>query len=235
MWPFIRQALRYIAAVLLSPAIGSFVGIPFAFALDVIWGGDVTGGNWPLTVPNIVLVVIQALAMGFAAGWIAGRRGKLIATLADFFLLEALIVISLILNRDVLGAARLDTEPVLWVWIGLIPAWAGGHYAVKSKHLGYGPVLIAVGAAMALIAQIGAAAFHLYTSIVAYEIEGIGPAVLAFMMPMIAEFWWFWKVWGLSGSLWNLYTVRLLLLIGWTTCAVLAAGAISYAGERRDN
>ena len=98
-----QQLLRYFVAVISAPVIGVIAAIPFSYAIDILWELD-ADGRWPLTFPNIFFTVIQGLAIGFAAGWIAGRRGKLIAAFANFLPLELLIVTSIVLNHDLLAA-----------------------------------------------------------------------------------------------------------------------------------
>jgi hypothetical protein len=70
---------------------------------------------------------------GYAAGWIATKRGKLIGALAAFFFLLFYIVLSIVVNRDYTAymEANYDTKPALWIWIALVPAIIGEHLGVK--------------------------------------------------------------------------------------------------------
>jgi hypothetical protein len=231
-----RQSLRYVAAVIFAPIIGELIGLPFAVAIDALWGDLVTGARWPFTIPNVILTVIKGLIVGFSAGWIAGRRGKLMAGVAVFLPLTIIVAISLAMNRDLLGPlqSEWDTKPSLWAWIEFVPALLAGHFAVKYKNLGLGPFIVGAAAGMFVVAQIGATAFHFYTSIIAYQIAGTGAAVAAFVFPVFSELWWFWKVWGLAGSIWNAYTSRLLLLALWALIALMLAAFGSYLTEKAE-
>lgn len=217
----IKQWLRYGVAVIISPLIGEIFGIPLAIVLDVLWGHEVTGGIWELTFPNLLLVVLKAAIVGFSAGWIAQRHGALVAIFANFFLLTAAIAISVSLNRDLLGGLHTATKPALWAWIGLMPAATAGYFTTRYRHLGLAPFLATFGVGMSIVLQIGALAFHLYTVIVAYLVNGFLGAFLVFVMPVLSEFWYAWHIWGLSNSFWNQYSLRFALLILWGICTII--------------
>jgi hypothetical protein len=227
------QSFRYIAAVVFSPFIGEIVGFPFALALDILWGHEVTGGTWALTFPNVLLTIVKAIATGFSAGWIAGRRGKLVAVLANFFILVVLLVTAIVLNRDIIGAMPTETKPALWVWIGLIPALLAGHFAVKYRHLGIMPVLFVCGGAMSVIAQFGAAAFHVYTVIIAYEMNGFVGAFLTLLLPGFSQIWYAWHIWGMTGTFWNVYTMRFALLIVWGVMTIVFLAYANHLEEKK--
>jgi hypothetical protein len=227
------QGLKYLVALLLSPAIGSVLGIPFAFVIDVVWGHPVTGGRWPLTTPNVMLSIIQASFMGFSAGWIAGKRGKLIAGLADFTYFSLILIAALMINRDLFSQKSMDTQQSLWVYVGFFPAILMGHLAVKYKHLGLGAILTAVASVALALFYIGATIFHVYTATVALDIYGIGAAMLVFLIPIFSEIYWFFKAWYLADTVWNVYTVRMMVLLVWGIAAMIVVVIGTNLDERR--
>jgi hypothetical protein len=227
------QGLRYVAALLLSPAIGSVLGVPFAFVIDVVWGHPVTGGRWPLTLPNVLLSVIEASFMGFSAGWIAGKRGKLIAGLADFTYFTLIVIAALVLNRDLFSHQDMDTQQSLWVYVGLLPAILMGHLAVKYKHLGLGANLITVASVAIALFYFGTTIFHVYTAAVALDIYGIGGAMMVFFTPLFSEFYWFFKAWNLADTICNVYTLRLMVLLVWGIAAMIIMVIGTNLDERR--
>jgi hypothetical protein len=224
----VTQSLRYVGAILIAAPIGVLIGVPLSISLDILWGGEVTGGRWPLTAPNVILIVIQSALIGALAAWIAGRRGKLIAGLAEMFPLIAFMLISIALNIESgpYERANFDTQVSLWVWIGLLPAVLSGHYAIKVKDeggLGLGVVLI--GSIMGMLAQFGGAAFHLYTCVTAYKLSGFGAAFISFVTPFISEVYWSWRIWDGTDTFWNIYTMRFGLLLAWIATGLLLATA----------
>jgi hypothetical protein len=104
--------------------------------IDASYGAQVTGGRWPFTWPNVLYAIIQGLLIGFIAGFISQKRGKLIGALAQVTLLELFVTVSLILNRDLIGAMQTEyeTKPALWVWIGLVPAIIGGAWGERTAN-----------------------------------------------------------------------------------------------------
>ncbi len=57
-------------------------------------------------------------------------------------------------------------------------------------------------------------AIHVWTIIIAYGVGGIGSAILAFILPVLAEFYWGFKVWVMVGTVLNLYCISLLVYLG---------------------
>src|SRR5439155_16501362 len=95
---------------------------------------------WQLTTANVILVCVKSFAAGFSAGWIAKKRGKLIGALADFFpffcflffVSAVFVVTGQVLDVDVENYS--DTNPVIWTYIGFVPAIIGGHIGVKRRE-----------------------------------------------------------------------------------------------------
>jgi hypothetical protein len=95
--------VRYPLAVVTGAITGEAIGLPVAFLLDLAFGANVTGGRWPLTTANVILICVKSVATGYTAGWIAQKRGKLMGALADFFpffcFLLFLIIVFVITGR----------------------------------------------------------------------------------------------------------------------------------------
>ena len=206
---------RFVAAIIVAPIVGELAAIPAAFFIDMVVGAEVTGGRWPLNVPNVVLVCFKGLVVGCVAGLIAKKRGMLVAALANFLPLQVFIVGTLIINRDPTEYLKTiyDTHPSLWTWIGLVPAMVSGHFAAKTAQQGVWIIFQVVGGLfMFWAAGIGAAAIHLYTTYVAYQTSGVLAALLTFGMPPLSELYWLVSIWYATGALFNLYTLRILAL-----------------------
>jgi hypothetical protein len=124
------KAGRILAGLCLGPVAGSLAAIPFAFAIDAAYGAEVTGGQWHLTIPNIIYSGIMGLLTGLFAGIIAGRVGWLIGALAQFIPLALLTLAAVIRNRDFLSMS--EVPPATWTWIGLLPAVVGGHLGERT-------------------------------------------------------------------------------------------------------
>jgi hypothetical protein len=211
----VRQTLRYALAVILGWIVSDVVGILLALVIDILLG-DVTGGRWALNAPNVFLVLCEGLVMGYTAGAIAGRRGKLVGAITAFFPLILLTAISIAMNRDILGhiAEDVDTEPALWVWIALLPAIIGGQIGVKHGSRGVRYAILGISGVTMIGFYIGSAAFHVYTIIVAYEVAGFGAAFISAGTPPIAELYWAIRIWRTAGYITNQYDMLFLLLVG---------------------
>ena len=127
--------VRYTVAVIVGIVAGYLLPAPVFAIIDYL----VSRGNLIQTSPYVGapinwLVVLYMIAIGavtgFLAGFIAEKRGKLMATIAQLSPLILVFVLSLIINRDLLsgtGQANIST----WIWVGLIPAIIAGHYGQK--------------------------------------------------------------------------------------------------------
>jgi hypothetical protein len=209
----VRSVARFMTALVVASIAGEIVAVPAAFFVDIVVGGNVTGGRWPLNVENVVVVCFKGLAIGCIAGSIVKKRGMLVGALAAFVPLWFFITVSLIMNRDptAMIAAQYDTKPAVWSWIALAPAMISGHFAAKaaSAH-GRGFVLYVVGLGFLAGAGIGSALIHLYTGYIAYQEIGLFAALLTLSMPPLSEIVWFIILWHDTGVVLNLYTLRLL-------------------------
>lgn len=126
----IPPLLRYVIAIIIGVLGGQFLAMPFVSALGSIWGQDVINSTTSLSFVNVSYMLLNGFVAGLFAGLIAGKRGKLVAGIAQFLPLILFIVFELIINRDIsshLGQYGLS----FWTWVGLVPALIGGHYGVK--------------------------------------------------------------------------------------------------------
>ena len=229
----VLQAVRYLGAVLLAPMM-SFIGaVPIAVALDIIFGGFVIGGNAPLTLPNALLSIFTGALTGWFAGWIAGRYGKVVAAITN---MAPLIIIGVALSsRHELRPDSLwaNTE-ALNLWIGLIPAIIGGHFAVKFSDIPTAAFPSVVGVTLGLVAQLMWVIFHLYTVYVAFHVAGFGAAFLTLMLPPLSEFFWLYRLWHDLHSVTNLYWARMFLCLAVSVAAYVLTTVGSYFRARRE-
>ncbi len=230
----IPQLIRYPLAVVAGSFSGEAFSIPVAVTLDAAFGHEATGGRWPFTAANVILVCIKGLMTGYAAGWFSGKRGKLVGALAAFFTLFFYIAFSIVVNRDYTAYmdANYDTKPALWNWIALIPAIIGGHLGVK--HGGRGMSYLATGLGMLGMysAYIGCTALHVYTIVMAYRISGIFGAIMTFGTPPLAEFYWLVASWRGTGVFINLYSMYFLLLGGLFLLSGLLLGTGAFLQKK---
>jgi hypothetical protein len=111
-------------AVVAGAVFGNLCAIVAAAGIDASYREEVTGGQWSLTLPNVIYAAIIGFLTGFFAGFIGKKRGALLGAISQFLPLLLAISVALYLNRDIL--ARYQTKPAVWTWIGLVPAIIGG-------------------------------------------------------------------------------------------------------------
>lgn len=210
VWP-----VRAIVAVIAGLAIGQVAQLPLGLLVDVIWQHEVTGGRWQFSLPNIIWVCITAVIVGFCTGWIAGRRGKLLAAVAAFLPLVLLIAMQMIRNVDMTDylAQQYDTKPALWTWIGLIPAIFGGHFGALDGKRYFNRAAFFSGTGLLYVGYLGFSLFHLYTAFVAFELAGFIAAVISLAIVGVSELYWVVQLWEKSGTFLTQYTAIPLSLI----------------------
>ena len=129
-----KPSLRYPVAVIVAMIAGYLLPMPVFSAIDyLISGGKLitTNINVPLNWLVVLYMIAIGLITGFLAGFIAEKRGKLIAAIAQFTPLVLLVLLTIIMNVDFLSQASGQTRPATWTWVGLIPAIIAGHYGQK--------------------------------------------------------------------------------------------------------
>jgi hypothetical protein len=203
--------------------------------IDIIVGREVTGGRWSLNVANIILSIIQGAAVGSVAGAIAKKRGVLISAIAVFLPNFAFSLLEVIKNRDMSDyvAITYDTKPALWAWIALIPAMVCGH--VFSKAARQHELLSSATIVYVLFFNVAAAAFHLYTTYVAYYFVGGMGAFITFATPLLSEIYWFISIWHSTGMFLNGFTMRILACLIVFIVAGAVLGIIGLIDNRAKN
>jgi hypothetical protein len=59
-----------------------------------------------------------------------------------------------------------------------------------------------------------AVAIHVWTIIIAYGVSGLESAILTLIFPILAEFYWSFRVCFITGTVLNLYFISLLVYLG---------------------
>jgi hypothetical protein len=227
-----QQLLRYLVAIIVAIVVGQITQILAAIFIDIIVGHEVTGVRWSLNIENVILVCIQGAAVGIIAGAVAGRRGILISAIAIFLPLQIFILLEVIKNRDMSDyiASVYDTKPALWMWIALIPAMICGHFAVKLVQ---NKQLLSMSASVyGGVSYLSLVAFHLYTTYTAYTLAGLVIAFVTLVTPPLSDIFWLIRIWNLTGDFFNLFSFRLLAVIGAIVFAGIFVGLVGII-ERR--
>jgi hypothetical protein len=113
-------------ALVLAPILGTIFTAITAIAVDTAIGKAMIGGAWTLSLPNVIVMLLTGFYTGFLAALFAGRRGLLMAGLANWLPFVLLVTISLMANRN-LASTTAGASLADWVWIGFVPALAGGY------------------------------------------------------------------------------------------------------------
>lgn len=213
--PMAKRFIRYILAIAFGAIVGEVINFPLALAIDLMFGGDVTGGRWALSAPNVILTLLKGGAIGFTAGYIAQHRGKLMAALATFLPLELVLAAEIIQNRHILSfyKEQLDTEPVLWLWIAVGPAMIAGHLAVKYGRQSLVALTGGIGGLFIFIFYAGMLSFHFFTIVVAYAASGLFASIVTTVAPPFGELYWFFHIWHENGTIANQYDLMFLMLV----------------------
>jgi hypothetical protein len=72
--------------------VGEVVQVAAAGFIDLLVGHEVTGGQWSLNIPNVIVKIIVGAAIGSAAGAIAKKRGMLLAAIAALLPLKLSLI-----------------------------------------------------------------------------------------------------------------------------------------------
>lgn len=70
---------------------------------------------------------------------------------------------------------------------------------------------------------VGAIGIHLWTIIIAFIYGGFIGAFLTFMLPVIGQIFWAWRLYAHTGYFWNAYTIVLAAYIAALVLAALGA------------
>jgi len=55
---------------------------------------------------------------------------------------------------------------------------------------------------------------HVWTIVIAYTVSGLIGAIVTLIFPVMAQIYWFIKVWGFAGTILNLYCIAILAYVG---------------------
>jgi len=230
-----KQWLRYGLAVTAPQFVAPVVLIPCSIALDVLWGGEVVGGDWHLNIPNVAIWLINGWFIGWLAGWIAHRRGRVIGLIAILLpsLLGVLLLTVLLLNDPSLTFALNNSghKRLMFACFGILPAMLGGQVAVKLKPDGLGKSLEALAAACVLVAGAGGFALHIWTVAIAWQVSGFMGAATTFSLPFVSEIYWLFEGWLDHRYFAVLYSLRIGLYLSWWV-AIVGLFVISARLER---
>ena len=78
---------------------------------------------------------------------------------------------------------------------------------------------------------------HVWTVVIAYEASGVAAAVLALIMPILAQIYWFFDVMSASGTIVNVYCLSVLAffaLLGVFSLGSVVLIKLSEKFERED-
>ena len=131
----IPSLLRYIIAIIVGVLAGNLLALPIINALGSISGQEIISSTTSLSFVNLSYMVLIGFITGLFAGLISGKRGLLIAGIAQLLPLVLLVTLALIVNRDVFASLG-QYGPSFWAWVGLLPALVGGYYGVKIINEG---------------------------------------------------------------------------------------------------
>lgn len=211
MSPKVKQFIRYTIAVLCSYLLGNVLAIPFALIIDLVEGKEVTGMQWELSFPNLLYNAIIGFFCGFCASKIAGRRGVVIAIIAQLFPLFAFIAFEIAINRDI--SSTMQVKPSAWTYAGLLPAMLGGYVGSRFSKQIFTSIGVMLASAV-MFATIGCGiALHIYTVYIAYQMSGVFMAILAFGSPIVAEIITWMVSWYESGNFVNGYSQWCMLYV----------------------
>jgi|LSQX01.2.fsa_nt_gb hypothetical protein len=65
-----------------------------------------------------------------------------------------------------------------------------------------------------LVVKFGGIAIYLWTILIAFHWSGFLSAFLTFILPVVGQLFWAWKIISTTGVFWNLYTIALVAYIG---------------------
>ena len=75
-------------------------------------------------------------------------------------------------------------------------------------------------------------AIHLWTIAISFFYGGIFSAIIALSLPFIAELFWFFKSWGITGTFFNTYTS---FIAAYVVLSISTLLAISFLSSKMDS
>jgi hypothetical protein len=104
------------------------------FAVNAVVGKAVTGGVWTFSLPNVVVLLLTGFYTGFLAALFAGRRGLLMAGIANWLPMLLIVAVAFTLNRDLAQYTHELASMRDWAWIEFLPALAGGYLGAPRSR-----------------------------------------------------------------------------------------------------
>lgn len=84
----------------------------------------------------------------------------------------------------------------------------------KIRHL-ISSGLTSIATFLFFMNWIGALFLHLFTVSFAFKTSGILSALVSLIMPIIAQIYWFIKMWNITGHFSNEFSFNVLVYLGW--------------------
>ncbi len=78
-----------------------------------------------------------------------------------------------------------------------------------KKGVGY----VLVGIAYPIMGILGLV-IHIWTIVIAFTTSGLVSAVISLMLPVVAQIYWFIKVWSIAETVLNQYCLAILVYVG---------------------
>lgn len=94
-----------------------------------------------------------------------------------------------------------------------------------------GRMLVSLGSGLMLLMWIGAAALHLYTILVAYQVYGFVAAFLALVAPAISEIALFILLWIKTENFLNGYNFYVIVYLLWLAFGLVCVALGTYLSE----
>ncbi|HSW96407.1 MAG TPA: hypothetical protein VLF89_01125 [Candidatus Saccharimonadales bacterium] len=113
-----KNLLRFILAIIFGIILGNLIAIIAAIGIDASYNASVTGQSWKFTLPNVEYTLAIGFLGGFIGGIIAKKKGVIIGAI-----IELIPLLFLLLGSQ----THYEVNPIIWQFIGLIPAMCGGY------------------------------------------------------------------------------------------------------------
>ena len=86
-----------------------------------------------------------------------------------------------------------------------------------------------------LILQVGGALLYGYTLYLAYTLSGLMAAVISAMFPGVANLYWIYDRWSVTGDFFNFYTNMNIIWVAVYAFAVVVLGLSTTLSQRDDD
>lgn len=114
-----KQILRFILAIVFGIIFGNLIAIIVSAGIDASYNASVTGQPWQFNLPNIEYSIAIGFIGGFIGGIIAKKKGAIIGAIIELLPLSTFLFLG--------SQVHYEVNPIIWQFIGLIPAMYGGY------------------------------------------------------------------------------------------------------------